>query len=76
MYFGDDQTTIVMPANNLMSFLSAKNTDSAPKRLIDSRKYKKFTEACASYVLITALDGFSENLPIMRNGAPIQFFWV
>jgi hypothetical protein len=56
-----------------MSFLSAKNTDSAPKRLLDSRKYKKFTEACASYVLITAPDGFSEDLPILRDGKPIQF---
>ncbi len=74
LYFADDGTTIVLPSNNLMSFLSAKNTDSAPKRILDSRKYKKFTEACASYVLITAIgDVGCEDLPICRDGEPIKF---
>ena len=35
-----------------MSFLSAQNTDSAPKRLLDSRKYKAFAQACGSFVSI------------------------
>jgi len=74
LYFGDDGETIVLPSNNLMSFLSAKNTDSAPKRLMDSRKYKKFTEACAAYVMITATgDEFSEDLVFTRDGKPIVF---
>lgn len=72
LYFDRDGKTIVMPSSNLMSFLSAKNTDSAPKRLLDSRKYKKFTEACASFVIISSLDG-SENIPILRDGKPIVF---
>lgn len=74
LYFGEDGVSLVVPATNLMSFLSAKNTDSAPKRLLDSRKYKKFTEACASFVMITAdSDEYSEDLPLTRNGKPIKF---
>ena len=74
LYFGEDGKTLVLPSTNLMSFLSAKNTDSAPKRLLDSRKYKKFTEACASYVMIKAIgDEFSEDLTITRDGKPLVF---
>lgn len=74
LYYDVDGRTLVIPSMNIMSFLSAKNTDSAPKRLIDSRKYKKFTEACASFVQIEALgDEYSENLVLMRDGKPIVF---
>ncbi len=76
LYLADDGSSIVLPSTNLMSFLSAKNTDSAPKRLLDSRKYKKFTEACASFVMIQAAtdDGrYEENIPIMRHGEPLKF---
>lgn len=74
LYLAADGTTVTLPARNLMSFLSAKNTDSAPKRLLDSRKYKKFTEACAGFVLIQAdTDEYSEELVLHRNGEPIQF---
>lgn len=74
MYFGEDGSSLAMPSINLMSFLSAKNTDSAPKRLLDSRKYKKFTEACAAYVMIQALgEVYSEDLLFVRDGAPIRF---
>lgn len=74
LYFGEDGSSIVIPSTNLMSFLSAKNTDSAPKRLLDSRKYKKFTEACASFVMIQACgEEYSENLPLLRDGKPIKF---
>ncbi len=72
LYYDDDGRTLVLPSTNLMSFLSAKNTDSAPKRLLDSRKYKKFTEACASFVMIEAdSEKYSENLIFMRDGKPI-----
>jgi hypothetical protein len=74
LYFGEDGKTLVMPAINIMSFLSSKNTDSAPKRLLDSRKYKKFTEACASFVMIQAnTDEYSEDIVFMRDGKPIEF---
>lgn len=74
MYFGQDGTSLVLPSTNIMSYLSAKNTDSAPKRLLDARKYKKFTEACAAYIMIQAVgDSYSEDLPFTRDGEPIQF---
>lgn len=68
LYFAPDSKTLVMPAINLMSFLSAQNTDSAPKRLLDSRKYKKFAQACASYVMIEPA-----LIPFTRAGRPVVF---
>jgi len=74
LYLGPDGMTLTLPSINVMSFLSAKNTDSAPKRLLESRKYKKFTEACAAYVSISAPGKeYSEDLIFTRNGKPIKF---
>ena len=72
LYFARDGQTLCVPSTNLMSFLSAKNTDSAPKRLLDPRKYKKFTEACASFVTIEALEG-GEDLILTRDYSPLVF---
>jgi hypothetical protein len=63
-----DGKTLVFPSANVMSFLSAQNTDSAPKRLLDSRKYKAFTLACASYVSITPT-----YITFLRDDKPIVF---
>lgn len=63
---GEDGRTICLPSENIMSFLSAQNTDSAPKRLLDSRKYKNFAQACGSYVSITPI-----MIPFLRDGEPI-----
>ena len=60
--------TIMLPSANLMSFLSAQNTDSAPKRLLDPRKYKNFALACGSFVTITP-----RMIPFLREGQPIEF---
>lgn len=62
---------IGLPAVNIMSFLSAHNTNSAPKRLRDKRKYKDIANAMLSFISIG-----SDNLgffPICRNGKPIKF---
>jgi hypothetical protein len=59
---------VCLPMENLMSFLSAQNTDSAPKRILDPRKYKKFALACASYVMIAP-----DEIPVLRDGAHITF---
>lgn len=67
-YLPDDGKTLVLPSQNIMSFLSAQNTDSAPKRLLDSRKYKQFCFACASYVSISP-----RFLMFHRDGQPIVF---
>ncbi len=64
----EDGKTICLPAASIMSYLSAQNTDSAPKRLLDSRTYKKFTQACGAYVSIAPL-----LIPFTREGKPIVF---
>lgn len=65
---GESGRTICLPTANIMSFLSAQNTDSAPKRLLDSRKYKAFAQACGSFVFLPG-----RLLPFLRDGKPIEF---
>ncbi len=64
---GETGRTVCLPSENIMSFLSAQNTDSAPKRILDSRKYKAFAQACGSFVLISP-----GMIPFVRDGAPIE----
>lgn len=63
-----DSRVIGLPALNIMSFLSAHNTNSAPKRLRDKRQYKDIANACLSFVAIR-----EQFIPLTRNGKPIQF---
>lgn len=63
-----DSKTIGIPAVNLMSLLSAHNTNSAPKRLRDKRKYKDIANACLSYVTIGPA-----FIPLLRGDSPIMF---
>ena len=65
---GDEGRTICLPSENIMSFLSAQNTDSAPKRLLDARKYKVFALACGSFVTIQP-----RMIPFQRDGRAIVF---
>jgi hypothetical protein len=59
---------IGLPALNIMSFLSAHNTNSAPKRLRDKRKYKDIANAMLSFVSIK-----EQFLPLLRGDLPIIF---
>jgi len=68
MYFLVDGKTVMLPSINIMSFLSAQNTDSAPKRFLDSREYKKICQAFLSYVSISPIE-----IPFTRKGKPIIF---
>ena len=65
---GEEGRTICLPSAAIMSFLSAQNTDSAPKRLLDARKYKRFALACGSFVMIGP-----EMIPFTRGGEPVVF---
>jgi len=68
-YFQPGNTKAIgLPALNIMSFLSAHNTNSAPKRLRDKRKYKDIANACLSFVSITP-----SFIPLVRDGKPIVF---
>jgi len=68
LYFAPDGETLGMPALNIMSFLSAHNTNSAPKRLMDKRKFKDFANAVLSFVSLSPV-----LIPFLRDGAPIKF---
>lgn len=68
LYFAPDGQTLVLPALNLLSFLSAHNTNSAPKRLLDKRKFKDTANACLSFVTISPT-----QIPFLREDKPIQF---
>ena len=63
-----DSKVIGLPAINLMSLLSAHNTNSAPKRLRDKRKYKDIANACLSFVSIGP-----QFIPFKRDGREIVF---
>ncbi len=67
LYF-DKEEHICLPSLNVVSFLSAHNTNSAPKRLMDARKFKGVANACLSFVTITPT-----FLPFKRDGNPIKF---
>lgn len=86
-YAGDNQTrlewhqkiylrpgtqSLCLPTLNLVSFFTAHNTNSAPKRLRDKRVYKSICNAILSFVNITATDGNAENILIQRDGQPIE----
>ena len=57
---------IGLPSLNIMSFLSAHNTNSAPKRLRDKRKFKDLANAMLSFVSIR-----EQFIPLLRDGKPI-----
>lgn len=71
IYLKPNSNQLVLPTVNLSSFLSAHNTNSAPKRLRDKRAYKDICNACLSFVSIQALDG-SQDIAFTRNGQPIE----
>jgi hypothetical protein len=67
LYFQPGDTRAIgVPALNIISFLSAHNTNSAPKRLRDKRKFKDLANAMLSFVVIK-----EQFIPLLRNGKPI-----
>lgn len=68
LYFAPDGKTLVLPALNVLSFLSAHNTNSAPKRLLDKRKFKDAANACLSFLTIEPT-----AIPFVRQGKAIEF---
>jgi hypothetical protein len=59
---------LVLPSLNIISFLSAQNTESATKRVLDVREYKPVAAALLSSISINPLD-----IPFLRNNEPIAF---
>ena len=56
---------LVLPSTNILSFLSAQNTESAPQRVI-GRGYKEVCKAAQSFITIEPL-----WIPFLRAGKPI-----
>lgn len=71
IYLKPGTNILSFPVINISSFLSAHNTNSAPKRLRDSKQFKKICNACLSYVSITAPDG-GQYIPFVRDGKVIE----
>jgi hypothetical protein len=69
LYLEPGNTKVIgLPTLNIMSFLSAHNTNSAPKRLRDKRKFKDLANAILSFVSIR-----EQFVPFLRDGKPIVF---
>lgn len=66
IYLKPGTNQLILPAKNIISFLSSHNTNSAPKRLRDARKYKKICNAALSFCLVGP-----EYIPFLRDGKPI-----
>jgi len=64
--YTDELGHLVLPSTNILSFLSAQNTESATQRVI-GRGYKEVCKAALSYVSINPF-----NIPITRNGKPLS----
>lgn len=71
VYLVPGTSVLCLPTLNIVSLLSSHNTNSAPKRLRDKRKYKDIANACLSFCTITAPDG-SECIQFLRDGEPIE----
>lgn len=67
VYLLPDGESLCLPALNIGSFLSAENTKSAPKVLMDPRKYKGVATACRNYVAISP-----HAIPFTRDGQTIK----
>lgn len=71
IYLTPDTSILSLPTSNIVSFLSAHNTNSAPKRLRDSRTFKKIANACLSFVIITSPGPHPQYIPFLRKGKHI-----
>jgi hypothetical protein len=71
MYLIEGTSDLCFPTLNIVSLLSAHNTNSAPKRLRDKRKYKDIANACLSFVQIDGEDDHPTDVRFTRHGIPI-----
>jgi hypothetical protein len=71
IYLQPGSNILACPTSNIVSFLSAHNTNSAPKRLRDARQFKKIANACLSFVMIRSESGHPQYIPFLRDGKPI-----
>jgi hypothetical protein len=69
LYISPSELKVIgLPALNIMSALSAHNTNSFPKRLRDARQFKKIANACQAFSVISPT-----FIPFLRDKKPIIF---
>lgn len=61
--YRDEKDGLCLPSENLKSFLSAENTTSIAKRFLDSREYRKVSQAFGSYISVEPF-----RIPLVRPG--------
>ena len=71
IYLQPGSNVLALPTTNIVSFLTAHNTNSAPKRLRDKRQYKDIANSCLSFTMIRGANEFPNYIPFLRNGEPI-----
>jgi hypothetical protein len=71
IYLRNGTSDLCLPTINLVSFFSAHNTNSAPKRLRDKRVYKSICNAILSFASFSGADGDTESILFTRDGKPI-----
>jgi len=73
IYLSPGTNILSLPISNIVSFLSAHNTNSAPKRLRDVRVFKKIANANLSFVMISSNEtcAHPQYIPFLRDGKPI-----
>lgn len=64
----EDGATLILPAENIMSYLSAELTNSATKLVFESKVYKRIGQAMKACVQVEQM-----YIPFLRNGKPILF---
>lgn len=72
IYIRNGTESLCLPTLNLVSFFTAHNTNSAPKRLREAKVYKKIANSILSFVSVTGDDGNPESILIRRDGSPID----
>ena len=72
IYLIPGTSRLCLPTLNLVSFCTAHNTNSAPKRLLDARKYKAVANAILSFVSFESVDGDTDYIPILKDNTPIE----
>ena len=72
IYLSPGTNTLSLPTSNIVSFLSAHNTNSAPKRLRAANVFKKIANACLAFVMIGSKGVHPQYIPFLRDGKPIE----
>lgn len=71
IYLPPRSNVLTLPAINIVSLLTAINTNSAPKRLRDKREYKSIANSILSFTSISGPDKHPQYIPFTRDGREI-----